>query len=76
MIEEKPFCPKCKSENIEICERGFKLGRAVLTSVILSPVGGAVIGMIGRKKLVNRCMNCGKTFKHKAIKAEKETNAN
>lgn len=58
-------CPKCDSPNIDTQERGFKLGRAALTSIILTPVVGGIIGMMGRKKLVNRCMDCGKIFKFK-----------
>lgn len=64
-MSEEPICPKCESENIEVGERGFKLGRAVLTGIIFTPIVGGVVGLMGRKKLVYRCMDCGKIFKKK-----------
>jgi len=61
-MSEELTCKKCGSKDIEVRERGFKLGRAVVAGLILLPAA-PVVGMIGRKKLVNRCMNCGHTFK-------------
>lgn len=68
MKNNNKVCPKCGSIKITVQERGFKLGRAVFTSIILTPIVGGVVGLIGRKKLVNMCNDCGKRFKFKTTK--------
>ena len=45
--ESKPKCPKCGSTNITTGQRGYSL----------------LTGFLGSNKTVNRCANCGYTWK-------------
>ena len=56
-------CINCGSDKFNRQERGFKLTRAVVTGVLFTPIVGGVVGLIGRKKLVDKCMDCGKEYK-------------
>ena len=46
-IVSKPKCPKCGSTNITTGQRGYTL----------------LTGFLGSNKTVNRCSNCGYTWK-------------
>ena len=46
-VKSRPKCPKCGSTNITAGQRGFSL----------------LTGFLGSNKTVNRCANCGHTWK-------------
>lgn len=65
-------CPKCKSIDVNLLDenrKGFSVGKAIVGSVITSPVGGigGLAGFTGgkRKKKIFTCQNCGHVFKFK-----------
>lgn len=62
MTEEKITCPKCGSDQLTAGKRGFKLGRAIVGSVLTLGVG-AVAGLAGRNKMEITCLNCGHKWK-------------
>jgi len=51
-------CPKCGSRNLSAGQKGFGIGKAAAGAVLLGPVG-LVGGMLGRKKTVFVCQDCG-----------------
>jgi tellurium resistance protein TerD len=51
-------CPKCGSSQITTKTRGFSLGYAAIGDILLGPVG-LLGGLIGSKKIVIVCLNCG-----------------
>lgn len=55
------YCPKCHSVSISANRKGFSLGKAIVGSVIFSPVG-AVAGL-GSKKVEITCLKCGYKWK-------------
>ena len=57
----KVKCPKCGSEQVTGGSKGFGLGKAVAGGILLGPVG-LLGGMIGRKKVMVSCLNCGKRW--------------
>lgn len=51
------LCPKCKSEDVVIGQKGFGVGRAAVGLVVLGPFGLAA-GLLGRKKIECTCAKC------------------
>lgn len=51
-------CPKCKSTQLSAGDKGFSLGKAAVGGALLGGVG-LLGGLIGSKKLMVGCMNCG-----------------
>ena len=60
-------CPKCRSPNISIGEKGYSLGKAAVGAVVLGP-GGLLAGLHGRKNAELHCLSCGKKWKSKNLK--------
>ena len=54
-------CPKCKSTNLTANTKGFGLGKAAVGGILLGPVG-LLGGLLGSKKPVFICLNCGNQF--------------
>ena len=58
-------CPKCgKSNTFELVgekQGGFSGGKAAAGAVLLGPVG-LIGGLLGKKKTVYKCSNCGYTI--------------
>ena len=59
-------CPKCKSTNISSTEKGFNLCGAAVGTLLLGPFG-LLGGMIGRKKIVMTCLDCGENWWNQTI---------
>jgi tellurium resistance protein TerD len=56
-------CPNCGSTQVATKEeQGFSVGKAVLGSVLLGPLGGVAGGIFGGKKLKIVCLSCGKSW--------------
>lgn len=51
-------CPKCGSSQVMGRNKGFDLGKAAMGGLALGPVG-LLGGLIGSKKVVVACLNCG-----------------
>jgi DNA-directed RNA polymerase subunit RPC12/RpoP len=54
-------CPKCNSEMIEIYQKGFRVGKALVGAVVTGGIG-LLAGFIGSKKALAVCLACGKKF--------------
>ena len=54
-------CPYCGSKNIRITPKGFSLGKATAGAVVVGPIGVAG-GLLGRKDLDVRCLDCPHIF--------------
>lgn len=54
-------CPKCGSTQITAGNKGFGLGKAAVGGALLGPVG-LLGGLIGSKKVMVTCLNCGKQW--------------
>lgn len=55
-------CPSCGSIQISAGSKGFGLGKAVAGGILMGPVG-LLGGLIGSKKVMVTCLNCGKQWK-------------
>lgn len=55
-------CPKCGSTSITANKKGFGIGKAVVGSAIVGPIG-LVAGNKGAKKVRITCLNCGHQWK-------------
>ena len=55
-------CPKCgKSNTLEMASErqgGFSCGKAAVGAILLGPVG-LIGGLLGKKKIIYQCSNCG-----------------
>ncbi|MBT2759872.1 hypothetical protein [Paenibacillus sp. ISL-20] len=51
-------CVKCKSTQLTAGDKGFGLGKAAIGGLALGPVG-LLSGVIGSKKTMITCLNCG-----------------
>jgi len=52
-------CPKCGSTQLTTKDKGFSIGKAAVGALWLGPVGLAG-GLLGSKKQMVLCMNCGR----------------
>lgn len=57
-MTDEVACPRCGSTQIEGSSKGFGIGKAVIGGVLLGPVG-LLGGLIGRKKVMVVCLQCG-----------------
>lgn len=55
-------CPKCGSTSIVTSNKKLSVKRAVVGTMLLNPIGGA-IGAVTSKKMYNICQNCGHRWK-------------
>jgi len=55
-------CPVCGSTQISAGNKGFGLGKATAGGLLLGPVG-LLGGLLGSKKVMVTCLNCGKQWK-------------
>ena len=55
-------CPKCGSTSLSANKKGFGIGKAVVGSAIIGPIG-LVAGNKGAKKVRITCLNCGHQWK-------------
>ena len=55
-------CPRCGSTQLHAGQKGFGLGKAAAGGLLLGPVG-LLGGMIGSKKVIITCLNCGKKWR-------------
>lgn len=55
-------CPKCGSTSIVTTNKKLSVKRAVVGTMLLNPIGGAV-GAVTSKKMYNVCQNCGHRWK-------------
>jgi hypothetical protein len=51
-------CPKCRCEQFATNRKGFGVAKAAAGGLLLGPVG-LLGGLIGRKKVVITCLQCG-----------------
>jgi len=51
-------CPRCGSSQVHAGNKGFGLGKAAAGGILLGPVG-LLGGLIGSKKIMVTCLNCG-----------------
>ncbi|MBW7473536.1 hypothetical protein K0T92_02105 [Paenibacillus oenotherae] len=57
MDDEPVRCPKCRTAQVTVGNKGFGLGKAALGGILLGPVG-LLGGVIGSKKVVITCLKC------------------
>lgn len=55
-------CPCCGSLHLSAGDQGFGLGKAAVGGLLVGPVG-LLSGMIGHKKTIITCLNCGHKWK-------------
>jgi len=55
-------CPRCGSSTVEWDKTKFGMGKAVVGTLLLGPLGG-LVGLAGKKKIVFTCLKCGNTWK-------------
>lgn len=55
-------CPKCGSTSIITTNKKLSVKRAVVGTMLLNPIGGAV-GAVTSKKMFNVCQKCGHKWK-------------
>lgn len=55
-------CPKCGSTSIITTNKKLSIKRAVVGTMLLNPIGGAV-GAVTSKKMYNICQKCGHKWK-------------
>lgn len=60
-VEDQLKCPKCFSTNLTANNKGFGLGKAVVGGILIGAIG-LLGGLIGSKKPVFICLNCGNQF--------------
>lgn len=63
-IDETIKCPKCGSTNIYIGKKGYGVGKALVTSVIINPLVGLGVGALGRKNIECTCVKCNTRFEN------------
>lgn len=63
-VDETIKCPKCGSVDIYIGKKGYGVGKALVTSVLVNPLVGLGVGAIGRKKIECTCIKCNTRFKN------------
>lgn len=51
-------CPRCGSSQLHAGDKGFGLGKAAVGGLLVGPVG-LLGGLIGSKKLIITCLQCG-----------------
>ena len=56
--EDRVKCPSCGSFQVSAGNKGFGLGKAAAGGILLGPVG-LLGGMLGSRKTVISCMQCG-----------------
>ena len=54
-------CPTCGSTQLNVNKKGFSLGKAAVSGVLLGPVG-LLGGLHGSNKIEITCLKCGKQF--------------
>lgn len=54
-------CPRCNSTQLHAGDKGFSLGKAAAGGLLIGGVG-LLGGMIGSKKTMITCLNCGKRW--------------
>lgn len=65
-------CPKCKSINLHIAQKGFSGGKALAGTIAVGNIG-LLAGTIGSRNVDVTCLNCGHRFNPvKNLKKEKE----
>ena len=60
--ENVVHCPKCGSTSIITTNKKLSVKRAVVGTMLLNPIGGAV-GAVTSKKMFNVCQKCGHKWK-------------
>lgn len=55
-------CPRCGSTSLSGHKKGYGIGKAVIGTWALGPLG-LMAGNIGAGKVRVTCLNCGKNFK-------------
>ncbi len=60
--DDRLTCPSCGSDQLTANKKGFSLKRAAAGGVLLGPVG-LLGGLIGGRKIVITCLNCGHEWK-------------
>jgi len=56
------YCPKCHSTSLSADKKGFGIGKAVVGSGLLGPLG-LTAGNIGSSKVKLTCLKCGHQFR-------------
>ncbi|MFA5537560.1 MAG: hypothetical protein WDA53_10420 [Bacillota bacterium] len=54
-------CPRCGYTQFHAGDKGFGLGKAAAGGLLLGPVG-LLGGLIGSKKVILTCLNCGRKW--------------
>jgi tellurium resistance protein TerD len=52
-------CPRCSSTQLHAGNKGFGLGKATVGYLLAGPAGGVFGGLIGHKKIMITCLECG-----------------
>ena len=68
-------CPKCKSTNLHVSQKGFSGGKALAGALTVGALG-LLAGTIGSKNIEITCLNCGHKFNPvKEAKREQQNKA-
>lgn len=71
LVEKKVVCPKCGNSSISAGNKGFGLGKAAAGGILIGPVG-LLGGLIGSKKVMASCLNCGNKWEPGKVKVKQE----
>jgi predicted RNA-binding Zn-ribbon protein involved in translation (DUF1610 family) len=54
-------CPRCGSTSLSGNKKGYGIGKAVIGTALLGPIG-LIAGNINARRVYVTCLNCGKRF--------------
>ncbi|WP_226670327.1 hypothetical protein [Metabacillus litoralis] len=54
-------CPKCNSDQLQVGEKGYSLGKAAVGVITIGAIG-ALAGLHGKNKIKLSCLRCGNSW--------------